>query len=313
METLKSWPRSMLTTATHDTKRSEDVRARLGLLSEIPDQWAAAVTRWAEHNQRHKQNDWPDRNFEYALYQTLFGAWPLSLERALGYAEKAMREAKAFTSWTQPRPEYEDVVHAFVKAIFEDQHFVRDLEGFLEPLLLPGWINSLTQTLTKLTTPGVPDVYQGCELWDYSLVDPDNRRPVDFVLRRTLLEEIDSLTPEQIMARAAEGLPKLWLTRQALLVRRRRPEWFGPDGSYSPLWATGTHGKSVLAFVRGGECLVAAPLRRLKIAGRWEDTALELPAAAWRNELTGETVQGGAIKVADLWGRFPVALLVRVT
>jgi (1->4)-alpha-D-glucan 1-alpha-D-glucosylmutase len=131
LETLKSWPRTMLTTTTHDTKRSEDVRARIALLSEIPEQWASAVTQWATHNERHKQNDWPDRNFEYALYQTLFGAWPVSTERAVEYARKAMREAKALTSWTQPRPEYEDAVIGFVEAILGDETFLGELDRFL--------------------------------------------------------------------------------------------------------------------------------------------------------------------------------------
>lgn len=313
LETQKSWPQSMLTTTTHDTKRSEDVRARLCVLSEIPDEWTAAVRRWAKHNAAHKQADCPDRNLEYLLYQTLVGAWPLPLDRALGYAEKAMREAKANTSWIQPNEGYEGAVKAFLGAIYADDEFQQDLESFVKPLVEPGRVLSLTQVLAKLLTPGVPDIYQGNELWDMSLVDPDNRRPVDFDLRRRLLDEVISLSPESIMRRADEGLPKLWVTRQALHLRREHPDWFGPEGGYTPEWATGVRAANVLAWRRGEGCLAVAPIRGTQANRRWEDTSLALPDGKWRNLLTGELWDSSPVRLHKLLARFPVALLIRTS
>ncbi|MHC5537276.1 malto-oligosyltrehalose synthase, partial [Singulisphaera rosea] len=209
-ETQRLWPRSMLATTTHDTKRSEDVRARIALLSEIPEAWAEAIERWASRNGRHKTAGAPDRNTEYLLYQTLVGAWPIDVPRLTEYMLKAVREAKAETSWNDPVPEYEDALKDFVAALLGDAGFVADLERFVVGLVEPGRVNSLAQVLIKLTAPGVPDIYQGNELWDLSLVDPDNRRPVDYGIRRELLASLKSATAEQIMARSDEGLPKLW-------------------------------------------------------------------------------------------------------
>ena len=236
-EAQRLWPAAMLATSTHDTKRSEDVRARLSLLAEIPERWGEAVRGWFERNARHRESDdCPDRNAEYLLYQTLVGAWPISAERAAAYMEKATREAKAHTSWTRTNPEYEEALRGFVNGVLDDPEFVADLEAFVAPLVEPGRINSLAQTLLKLTSPGVPDFYQGSELWDLSLVDPDNRRPVDYELRRRLLAELkEGRPPEAILARMDEGLPKLWLIHQGLQLRRRLPEAFGPEGDYEPL------------------------------------------------------------------------------
>ncbi|HEY4589615.1 MAG TPA: malto-oligosyltrehalose synthase, partial [Thermoanaerobaculia bacterium] len=231
VEAQRLWPRALLATSTHDTKRSEDVRARISLLSEMPEEWGTAVRRWIDHNARHRRGDFPDRNAEYLLYQTLVGAWPISAGRAAAYMEKAAREAKAFTSWTRQNPEYEEALHAFVTSVLEDRDFVADLEAFVAPLVAPGRINSLAQTLLKIAAPGVPDFYQGSEVWDLSLVDPDNRRPVDYELRQRLLDDLKrGMTPEEILARMDEGLPKLWLIHQGLHLRRRSPEAFGPDG-----------------------------------------------------------------------------------
>ncbi|MDQ4068680.1 MAG: malto-oligosyltrehalose synthase, partial [Actinomycetota bacterium] len=178
----RDWPATLLASSTHDTKRSEDVRARIGLLSEIPDQWAAAVRRWAAMTARHKRDGMPDRNAEYLLYQVLVGAHPLDEDRAVAFMEKASREAKQHTSWIDPRPAYDEALAGFVREVVGDPAFAADLAAFAAPLVGPGRVTSLAQLLLKLTSPGVPDVYQGTELWDLSLVDPDNRRPVDYDL-----------------------------------------------------------------------------------------------------------------------------------
>ncbi|MGZ3678251.1 MAG: malto-oligosyltrehalose synthase [Ktedonobacterales bacterium] len=308
------WPQTMLTTSTHDVKRSEDVRARICLLSEIPDHWGDTVRRWAEHNERHRSGNLPDRNAEYLLYQTLVGAWPIDVERATAYMEKAAREAKLYTSWTEPQPDYERALRTFVESALADDEFVADVQRFVDSLTTPGWITSLAQTLLKLTAPGVPDIYQGTEIWNLSLVDPDNRRPVDYDLRRRLLTDLEGATIEDIWARRDEGLPKLWLIRQALALRQRRPELFGPRATYLPLAAQGTKAAHVVAFVRTGEAVTVTPRLVLNLGGDhadWADTTLELPPGRWHNELTGDTVEGGTITLADLLRRFPVALLAR--
>ena len=176
-EAAATHPAGMLTTSTHDTKRSEDVRARLTLLSEIPTEWTAAVLRWSALNSRHRRGDLPDRNTEYLLYQTLVGAHPIGLDRLQQYLEKAVREAKTHTSWTAVDEGYERALREFVERALADPEFTAALEGFVRPLIGPGRVNSLAWKLLALTAPGVPDLYQGSELWDLSLVDPDNRRP----------------------------------------------------------------------------------------------------------------------------------------
>jgi (1->4)-alpha-D-glucan 1-alpha-D-glucosylmutase len=306
-ERQRHQPLAMLATSTHDTKRSEDVRARLNVLSEIPQEWSEAVQRWAKLNEAQRAGDWPDRNTEYLFYQTLVGAWPLSEERAQQYLQKAVREAKTNTSWAQPNAGYEAAVAGFVHGSLNNTDFCRELESFVARVRSPGWIKSLAQTLIKLTAPGVPDIYQGNELWDLSLVDPDNRRPVDFDQRRRLLAELDGLSPEAIWARAEEGLPKLWVVRQALRLRQRQPEAFGPCGDYQPIPATNDQG---LAFGRGQQVVTVVPLWTAH--EREDQIELELPSGAWHNELTGDTVNGGATALRQLLARFPVALLSRV-
>ena len=307
----ENWPRTMTTTTTHDTKRSEDVRARISLLAEIPEAWGEAVERWGAGNARHKRDGWPDRNIEYLLYQTLVGAWPIDEARVNAYLLKAAREAKAITSWNDPKPEYEESLSRFVGALYADAQFMGSLEGFVRPLIAPGRVNSLAQVLIKLTAPGIPDIYQGNELWDLSLVDPDNRRPVDYDVRRRLLGELQNLSPEEILARSDEGLPKLWVTRQSLALRARRPECFGPEGGYFPLIPGGTRGEHLIAFARGENCVAVAPRFPLRLQGRWEDTTLDLPRGHWRNEFTGESVGEGRNLAVELFRRFPVALLSR--
>ncbi|HYO12129.1 MAG TPA: malto-oligosyltrehalose synthase [Thermoanaerobaculia bacterium] len=311
-EAQARWPAAMLATSTHDTKRSEDVRVRLSLLSEIPERWGEAVRRWMSHNERHRSGGSPDRNAEYLLYQTLVGAWPISAERAVAYMEKAAREAKVHTSWTRQDPAYEAALKGFVEGVLADRDFVADLEGFVTPLIEPGRLSSLSQVLLKLAAPGVPDTYQGTELWDLSLVDPDNRRPVDYDLRRRLVRELEAgMTPEQILARMDEGLPKLWVIRQALHLRRRHPELFGPESDYRPLQAWGEKAAHVVAFGRGEGFIAVAPRLVIGLGGDWGDTVLPLPEGRWHNELTGEEIEGGERCLPGLLARFPVALLSR--
>ncbi len=304
-------PWQLLASTTHDTKRSEDVRARLALLSERPRGWAEAVGRWAERNQKHRTGEYPDRNTEYLLYQTLVGAWPIDLPRLKSYMKKAVREAKVHTTWTSRNVAYERGLEEFIEALLQDRDFCADPEGFVAGLIPPGRINSLAQTLLKLTAPGVPDLYQGTELWDLSLVDPDNRRPVDFALRRRLLDELPGLSVEQILTRMDEGLPKLWIIRQTLQLRHRHPECFGPQGDYRPLYARGRKAGNLVAFFRGDGVLALLPRLVLHLNGDWADTALTLPRGRWRNLLSGETWEGGTLRLQDLLQRFPVGLLIR--
>ncbi|HYO80715.1 MAG TPA: malto-oligosyltrehalose synthase, partial [Bryobacteraceae bacterium] len=226
-EAQERWPEAMLATSTHDTKRSEDVRCRIHLLAEIPEDWRAAVQRWSEHNGRHRSGDWPDRNSEYLLYQTLLGAWPAETDRIVNYMEKASREAKTYTSWIDPDPKYDEALKRFVTGVLADDEFRTDFERFVRPLIWPGRINSLTQTLIRMTAPGVPDIYQGTEIWTTSLVDPDNRRPVDYSCRTAMLDDLVRLTPEQMLERCEEGYPKLNMIMTALEVRRACPRAFG--------------------------------------------------------------------------------------
>ena len=307
----RDWPYTMLATSTHDTKRSEDLRARLFLLSEQPEQWCRAVSQWAAINERHRSGELPDRNFEYHLYQSMVGAWPLEKSRLLAYAEKAAREAKVHTSWTDPVPAYEEAVRKFIEAIYDDSSFIAALNNLVESLIYPGRINSLAQTLLKLTAPGVPDFYQGAELWHFALVDPDNRRPVDFALRRRVLADLKVATPELAMARIDDGMPKLWLIRNALAIRKRHPEWFGPQAGIEPIKARGARVDHVVAFMRGESVIAIVPRLVAKLAGDWRDTEVELPAGDWTNHMTGERLRGGSARLADVMRRFPVALLAR--
>ena len=309
-ETQMRRPFTMLTTSTHDTKRGEDVRSRISALSEMASAWADAVMRWSAANARYRNGEAPDRKAEYLLYQTLVGAWPISVERAVEYMRKAVREAKEHTSWVKPNATYEEALERFVAAVLGDAAFVADLEGFLALLLPAAQSSSVALALLKLTAPGAPDLYQGSELWDLSLVDPDNRRPVDFELRRRLLSEVDQLTVEQIMARMSDGLPKLWTIRRALRTRTAYPKCFGAEGAYSALWATGPKAGYLVAFRRGEDVITVAP--RLVIgAGSWDESSLELPQGTWKNQFTGEEMEG-KIDVGALFSRFPAALLTRV-
>jgi (1->4)-alpha-D-glucan 1-alpha-D-glucosylmutase len=316
--TAREWPATLLATSTHDTKRSEDVRARISLLSEIPDAWGRAVTRWSGANEGHKRNGMPDRNAEYLLYQVLVGAHPLDADRALAFMVKASREAKEHTSWIDPDPAYDEALADFVKAVLADAAFQADLAAFAAPLVTAGRVTSLAQTLLKLTSPGVPDLYQGTELWDLSLVDPDNRRPVDYDLRRRILDKARGASAGEVMAGADEGGPKLWLTLRALDVRRGHAAAFAPGSTYQPVVATGARAAHVVAYLRGaadadpgGEVAVVVPRLVLGLGRGWGDTSVELPPGPWADELSATAVQGGPVALAGLLGDFPVALLTR--
>jgi (1->4)-alpha-D-glucan 1-alpha-D-glucosylmutase len=301
----------MLASSTHDTKRSEDVRARLNVLTEIPDQWCTAVARWSRRNDRHWPSPLRDRNTEYLLYQNLVGAWPIAEQRLLAYLEKAIREAKQHTSWSHADPAYEAAIRDFAAALLHDSAFLADLEEFVRPLISFGRLNSLSQTLLKLTAPGVPDLYQGTELWNLALVDPDNRAPVDYESRRRLLSEVEHMTVSEIIRRADEGLPKLWVVRQALQLRRRMPETFGPPAGFQALEVFGSRREHVIAYSRGDRAVAVAPRLVARLGNDWRDTAVELPAGVWRNEFTGAKVGHGAMPLRSLLGEFPVCLLSR--
>jgi len=306
------WPLTMTSLSTHDTKRSDDVRARLAALTEIPEIWSSALTRWTDLNEQFKTNRAPDRNTEHFLYQTLIGTWPISEERLLNYMEKAAREASEQTGWTQQNQEFEEGLRAFVQGILHSSGFIVDLEAFVGRLKEAGRSNSLAQALLRYTAPGVPDTFQGGELWDLRLVDPDNRGAIDFNLRRTMLEELKAgLTPEQIMERAETGMPKLWLSYKALNLRRDHLEWFQAEAEYTQCIATGSKADHVLAFARGHRVLTVAQRWRLIRGECWAGTSIEIPTGAWNNILTGESLRGGHIQVEGLLQRFPVALLVK--
>lgn len=311
-ELQQRWPETMVTTSTHDTKRGEDTRIRISLLSEVPHAWTEAVRRWAAMNERHRRGSLPDRSSEYQLYQTLVGAWPIALERLWPVMLKAAREAKRGTSWINPAAEYEEALQAFVTGVVQDREFVADFERFVWPLLPPAYVSSLAQTLIKYTAIGVPDLYQGAELWDLRLVDPDNRLPVDYDVRRRMLTELEGLTPEDIWSRAESGLPKLFVIQRVLHLRRRRTRLFGRGVSYQPVLAEGEKADHVVAFVRGGGALTVAPRLVIGLGGEWGETSVTVPDGDWRNVFTGTSVRAGRVRIADLLTRFPVALLERL-
>jgi (1->4)-alpha-D-glucan 1-alpha-D-glucosylmutase len=298
----------MLTLSTHDTKRSADVRARLNVLSEIPDAWRAAVHGWAERNGRYRRDGWPDYNTEYLLYQTLVGAWPIDAERVVAFMAKATKEAKVHTSWVDPVAAYDDGLESFVRAVLVDEAFIADVDRFMtdERIVARGQQNSLAQAALLLTCPGVPDLYQGNELWDLSLVDPDNRRPVDYALRRRLLGELRDAGGPQAMAGAESGGPKLWLVHRLLAHRRRHPERYR-SRRYEPLEVTGPRAEGVVGFARDG-LAVMVPCRT---ATGWGDALIHLPPGRWTSLLTSGTVDGGTHPVDELLAEFPVGVFTK--
>ncbi|HEV2318275.1 MAG TPA: malto-oligosyltrehalose synthase, partial [Verrucomicrobiae bacterium] len=297
---------SMLCSSTHDTKRSEDVRARLNVLSEIPEEWSQAVSRWSQLNEKHRKNNLPDRNAEYLLYQTLVGAWPISRERLLAYMDKAACEAKQHTDWNHRNPQYDGALKDFVTAALANAEFVRDLEAFIASLTEAAQLNSLAQTLVKLTAPGVPDIYQGNEIYDFSLVDPDNRRPVDFQARQQLLADAKKIGAEAAWKRRDEGMAKLWMIQKTLVYRARDETIFA--GDYEPVFARGENAEHIVAFIRDGKAMTVVPrFNRGRTGGL---PALLLPRGMWRNIFTEEILLG-EIATGKLFRKFPVALLVQ--
>ncbi|HSV65204.1 MAG TPA: malto-oligosyltrehalose synthase [Mycobacteriales bacterium] len=291
------WPHAMTTLSTHDTKRSEDVRARLAVLTEMPVEWAAAVRRWMA------AAPIPDGAFAHLLWQTVAGSWPIERERLHAYAEKAAREASTSTCWDDPDPAFEQAMHDAIDRIYDRSEPHRDVASFARVLAPFGYSNSLGQKLVQLTMPGVPDTYQGCELWDFSLVDPDNRRPVDFAARRDLLDRLDSgwLPPVD-----DSGAAKLMVVSRALRLRRDFPELFA---SYRPVLANGPAADHVVAFDRGGAVTVVTRLPlRLALRGGLGDTTLPLPWPAV-DALTARRYPAGPVPLHELLWRYPVALL----
>jgi (1->4)-alpha-D-glucan 1-alpha-D-glucosylmutase len=300
------WPDAMTTLSTHDTKRGEDVRARITALAEMPERWMHALARLLE------LAPLPDPGFGSLLWQAAAGAWPISRERLHAYAEKAMREAGDHTTWTSPDPAYEDAVHAAVDAAYDDPRVSAVIDELLTDLVGPGWSNALAAKLVALTMPGVPDVYQGSELWEQSLVDPDNRRFVDFDARAGLLDSLTWGTPPAVTGRPEDpGAAKLAVTRSALTLRRDRPELFT---AYEPITASGAAADHVIAFDRGGAVTVATRLPvGLAAGGGWGTTTLDLPAGTWRDVITGAvvTTEDDGQLLDEVLGTLPVALLVR--
>ncbi len=350
---VRHWPHEMLTTSTHDTKRSEDVRARLAVLSEMTTPWRDAVRRWMRINRRRKREvddaAAPCSNDEYHFYETLLGSWPLREPDAAGLAEyrgrieaymiKAVREAKVHTSWTETGTAYEEALLQFVRSVIEPRDnnlFLADFLAFWRPVARFGLLNSLSQTLCKLTAPGVPDLYQGNELWDFSLVDPDNRRPVDYHRRGVLLAELaqqsESLPLAHLLEHMEDGRCKLLLTWRTLQLRRAQPRLF-THGDYRRLHVHGGRAHHICAFARRCErraLIVIAPRLYRRLLGDparlplgsevWEDTFIELPASPGfrrplRNVLDGTQLQPApegntlGVAAAQALARFPVALL----
>ena len=312
-DTIARWhgehPQRMHATSTHDSKRGEDVRARLSVLSEVPELWAETVERWGRRSDAWRVDGQPDRNLEYYVYQTLVGAWPLTRERAHTHVEKAAREAKVFTDWLGPSEEYERALHHFVDDLFGDAGFIAEVAAFVDALHPADWIKGLSQQLLKLTIPGVPDLYQGSELWHRALVDPDNRRPVDYTCRATRLEACDRMTSADVLARLDEGLPKLWTTSRALRLKARHPALADPASAYAPLEVRGPAAARAVGFLRGGDVAVVVPIRTW--APQWADTQVRLPDGPWHHVLAEMTIDGGAADLEALFGAFPVALLER--
>jgi (1->4)-alpha-D-glucan 1-alpha-D-glucosylmutase len=359
LERLKFWPHALITTSTHDTKRSEDVRARINVLSEVPEKWSQCLTRWSFLNKKKtttiEGHPAPDRNEEYLLYQTLIGTWPLGRPdeteynvfktRIKDYMVKALREAKVNTSWVNPIAEYEEAVTSFTDAILAitpGNKFLAEFEPFQKMISYFGMLNSLSQTLLKIASPGVPDFYQGNEMWEFSLVDPDNRRPVNFAIRREALAVLQEEAARHqsdfagflkgLMETWENGSVKLYVISKALAYRRENHVLF-MEGAYIPLAGDGELADHICGFVRlqaDKSVLVIVP--RLMTAALnfspeapiaekvWGDTGIVIPDEisddTCNNVLTGERVEvvrGGAARrtlpLAKVFSHLPVAML----
>jgi (1->4)-alpha-D-glucan 1-alpha-D-glucosylmutase len=316
-----SWPHTMNTTSTHDTKRSEDVRARINVLSELPDDFAAALGRWMRMNPSETA---PDANEQILIYQTMLGAWPIDADRLKQYITKALREAKTNTSWIEINEEYENRVLSFVQGLYASQEFIADFDPFQKKLAYFGALSSLSQLVLKITSPGVPDIYRGTEIWDLSVADPDNRRPVDFGSRTEMLEKLHGIQLRDLVENWPDGRLKMFVTSKLLNFRREHSDLF-QQGEYIPLRVTGARADHVIAFARRLHdkwCLVAVPrlYASLSQAGSlpagqavWQDTEIEMPPggpAIWTHVLTGGTVRAPLLASA-IFSDFPLATLVR--
>jgi (1->4)-alpha-D-glucan 1-alpha-D-glucosylmutase len=296
-------PHGMTTLSTHDTKRSADVRARLAVLSELPDWWASTVREFTGLVAAAGAPV-PDAALGHLLWQTVVGAWPLPRERLHAYLEKAMREARTRTTWTDPAEAFETAMRAVADATLDDSRLHSAVATAAARIIPAGWSNSLSAVLIQLAMPGVPDTYQGGELWDLSLVDPDNRRPVDFTARADLLAQIDQGWLPDV---DASGAAKLLVVSRMLRARRDQPDRFT---GYLPLRATGPAASHAVAFARNGVVAVATRLPiGLAIRGGWGETVLALPEGSWTDAFTG-AVASGDVPLAELLARYPVALLI---
>jgi (1->4)-alpha-D-glucan 1-alpha-D-glucosylmutase len=293
-ERAERFPRHLLVTQTHDTKRSGDVRARIGALSTLPAEWEEHVRRWLELTADEPGRAGPDSLERYFIFQTLVGAWPIEADRMVAYMEKALREAKRTTNWIEPDEEHEQAVERFVRGLYSHREFLADFEPFAAALARVGDRAALGQLLLKLTVPGLPDIYQGDELLALSLVDPDNRRAVDWGRRRAVLDEL------RAGAEPTDETRKLWLIHRALELRARRPAAFA--GDYTPLDA----GADAVAFRRGEDVVAVALLR-----GDGTGVEVDLPEGSWRDVLSGAERPGGRVGLAALTGEHGIALLER--
>ena len=313
-EIAQQWPHTMNATSTHDTKRAEDVRARISVLSEIPDVWQREVRKWTRTNAALKRDGVPHPNEELLIYQTLVGMWPLDPaeeasvpDRLAAYLEKASREAKTHTSWLEPNEAYENALKDFGRAIIANEAFREPFRRFQKKIAFHGFLNSLSQVVLKATSPGVPDFYQGSELWDFSLVDPDNRRPVDYDKRAAALRDLPA--PDRLLKSWHDGRIKLFVTQRVLAVRARHLAAF--RGSDYRALAAGPH---AIAFTRGSDVAVIVPrlttrLTRppaLPVGEVWGDATVALEGR-WRNVFTDEVVEDGALR--NVFASFPVAVL----
>jgi 4-alpha-glucanotransferase len=335
LERQKHWPLALNATATHDTKRGEDVRARLNVLSDIADQWIGKVREWMQMNAALKQNGIPSANDEYFIYQTLAGSYPIPYEntedyskRLAAYLEKALREGKERSDWATPDSAYESATKEFAEALLsQNNSFYKSFQQFQTTIVDFGIVNALVQTILKFTCPGVPDVYQGCELWDLSLVDPDNRRAVDYVRRQQLLQEIEDKKDEEryqadLWERRNSGQIKLWVTQKLMQLRSSRSQLF-TNGDYVPLKTMGTYSDNLIAYARRFKddwLLVVLPLHLASINGGnnfqtidWLDTAIILPessAGKWKSVFDNRTIiQQNKVEPALLFQKIPFAVL----
>ena len=356
----KCWPHTMLASSTHDTKRAEDTRARIAALSELPGEWRRALRAWSAANRKHKTvvdgEQAPDANEEYLIYQILLGTWPVEsvsgengaavarssfgsmtpedhatyVSRIQEYMTKAIKEAKVNSSWIQPHDTWDEAVRKFIAALLKRgkaaNPFVKAFTPLAEQVARLGMINSLSQTVLKLTVPGVPDIYQGCERWDYSLVDPDNRRPVDYARHREMLASLQGTDPRALLETWPDGRVKMLVVHALLRYRREHAELF-QNGGYRALTVTGKHADSVVAFVRGPadapSLLVVVPRLSSRVGNppvgeAWGNTAFALEEGGaggpWRDLLTGQRISldlAASVLVAEVLADFPCAVLVR--